>query len=75
MSSIDVRFRRVINDDALWNCGNLAALGAGMIGSDRQRDFPSYAELRITGATSPEVDVDLRTEVANRIGVPVEIET
>ena len=24
---------------------------------------------------APEVDVDLRTEVANRIGVPVEIET
>ena len=29
----------------------------------------------VVSIKAPEVDVDLRTEVANQIGVPVEIET
>ena len=51
MSSIG-RPVEVGNDDALWNCGNLAALGAGMMDSGRPRDFQRpvgarFADLRI----------------------------
>ena len=53
-----------------WGPDDVHGHGTQMAGVALAGDLTPLGSIK-----APEVDVDLRTEVANQIGVPVEIET